>query len=176
MKELKSLFVFLSLLALVMCLPACNDTDDGSHVAPITTYEKIKGSWQLKALKQVDEIAAANAQKPSEMTLTDQFGFSTFTITLNVDDNNQPTNYTVGGSAPAIFAKEGFWELEHPFPNTDTTPSIINLYSDAAKTTPTGKLSILAIPGATQTLELKFTRQTKGVSFVSYIYQLSPAN
>lgn len=176
MKVFKSLCAFLSFLVIVTCFPACNDTDDGSYVAPITTYEKIKGSWKLTSLKQVDEIAAANAQKPSEMYLTEQFGFSTFTITLNVDNENQPTTYSVGGSAPAIFPKDGYWKLEHPFPNTDATAGLIHLYSDEAKSQRTGGLNLTATPGATQVMELKFTRQTKGVAFVSYVYQLSPAN
>ncbi|MDH6304584.1 hypothetical protein M2459_001319 [Parabacteroides sp. PF5-5] len=176
MKALRSLYAFLPFLFFVMCFAACNDTDDGSYVAPITTYEKIKGTWALKSLKQVDEIAAANSQKPSEMTLTDQFGFSSFTIALNVDGNNEPTNYSVGGNAPQLFAKEGYWELDYPFPNTDATPNNIILYSDAGKTQVTGRLAITATPGGTQTLEFKYTRKTKGVAFVSYVYQLSPAN
>lgn len=176
MKVFKSLCAFLSFLVMVTAFTACNDTDDGSYAAPITTYEKIKGSWKLTSLKQVDEIAAANSQKPSEMILTDQFGFSTFSITLNVDSNNEPANYSVSGSAPDIFAREGYWELDHPFPNTDATANVIVLYSDAAKTQRTGGLYLTATPGATAVMEFKLTRQTKGVPFVSYVYQLAPAN
>ncbi|NDV94688.1 DUF5004 domain-containing protein [Dysgonomonas sp. 521] len=153
---------------------ACNDTDDGSYVAPITTYEKIKGDWKLTSVKQIDEVAKANSQSPSEMVLTSQFDFSTFTIKLNVDANNEPTDYAVGGNAPAIFAKAGYWKLAYPFPSTDGAASIIYLYSDAAKTAKIGELAITATPGATDVLELKLTRKTKGVAFVSYVYRLSP--
>ncbi|KAA6343700.1 hypothetical protein EZS27_008644 [termite gut metagenome] len=176
MKALRSLCAFLPLLVFFVSLVACNDTDDGSYVAPITTYEKIKGSWALKSLKQVDEIAKANLQSPSEMTLTDLFGFSTFTITLNVDAGNLPTTYAVDGSAPALFASNGYWELDFPYPNTNATPALIHLYADAAKTQRTGDLHVTAVPSATQTLELRLTRSTKGVPFVSYVYSLSPAN
>lgn len=162
------------LLAVILSFVACNDTDDGSYVAPITTYERIKGDWKVTSVKQIDEIAKANSQNPSEMTLTSQFEFSTFTIKLNVDANNEPTDYIVGGNAPAIFAKEGFWSLEYPFPDTNGSASIINLYSDAAKSLKIGELAITATPGATNVLELKLTRRTKGVAFVSYVYRLSP--
>ncbi len=176
MKALKTQLVFLSFLVIMTCLSACNNTDDGSYVAPITTYEKINGTWELKSLKQVDEIAAANSQKPSEMTLTDQFGFSTFSISLNVDGENLPTSYQVGGTAPLFFPAEGYWEMDFPFQNPDGKPSIINLYADAAKTSRTGTLYITATPGATRSMELKFTRSTKGIAYVSYVYQLSQPN
>jgi len=63
MKVLMSHYFFLSLLVVISCT-AFNDTDDGSYVAPITSYEKINGNWQLNSLKQVDEIAVANSQSP----------------------------------------------------------------------------------------------------------------
>lgn len=153
---------------------SCNDTDDGSFVAPITISEKINGNWAVTSLKQVDEIAKANSQTPSEMTLTDQFDFSTFTINLNVDTSNEPTNYLIGGTAPKFFPTEGYWSLEYPFQNTDGSASIINLYSDASKTTQVAQLSITAIPSTNKVLELKFSRKAKGITFVSYVYQLSP--
>lgn len=175
MKALKPLYAFLLSLVLVgLPFAACNETDDGSYVAPITSYEKMKGTWELRSIKQVDEIAKASSQNPSEMVLTDQFDFATFTIALNVDVQNLPTTYQVSGSAPALFPNDGYWELDNPFPNTDGTPSVVKLYSDAAKTKQTGSLSVTAIPGATQVLELKLTRKTKGVPFVSYSYQLIP--
>lgn len=174
MKVFLKHFVALFLLTVMFSFASCNDTDDGSYVAPITTYERIKGDWKLTTVKQIDEVAKANSQSPSEMTLTSQFDFSTFTIKLNVDANNEPTDYEVGGNAPAIFAKSGYWNLAYPFPNTDGTASTIYLYSDAAKTTKVGELAITATPGATDVLELKFTRKTKGIAFVSYVYTLSP--
>ena len=108
------------------------------------------------------------------MTLTDQFSFSTFTINLNVDSNNEPTNYQIGGTAPKFFPSEGYWSLEYPFQNTDGSASIINLYSDASKATQVAQLSVTAIPGSNKVLELKFSRKAKGVTFASYVYQLSP--
>jgi len=175
MKAFKYSYAFL-LLVFVLPFTACNDTEDGSFVAPITIYEKIQGNWTVTSVKQVDEIAKANSQTPSEMILTDQFNFSGFTISLSVDESNQPTSYKVGGSAPKLFASEGYWDLVYPYPNTDGTASTINLYSDAAKSKKTGTLDIMAIPGSTKVLELKLTRKTKGVPFTSYIYQLAPVN
>ncbi len=175
MKTFKYFFTVL-LIVLVLPFTACNDTDDGSYVAPITVYEKINGNWKITSLKQVDEIAKANSQSPSEMTLTSQFEFSTFSIALNVDDNNEPISYKVGGSAPKFFPSEGYWSLDYAFHNTDGSPNVINLFSDAEKTSPTGKLYITSIPGSARTMELRFTRKSKGVAFVSYVYQLSPIN
>lgn len=173
MRTLKYFYIFL-LIVVVMPFVSCNDTDDGSFVAPITISEKINGNWAVTSLKQVDEIAKANSQTPSEMTLTDQFDFSTFTINLNVDTSNEPTNYLIGGTAPKFFPTEGYWSLEYPFQNTDGSASIINLYSDASKTTQVAQLSITAIPSTNKVLELKFSRKAKGITFVSYVYQLSP--
>ncbi|MCC8142719.1 MAG: DUF5004 domain-containing protein [Tannerellaceae bacterium] len=169
---------FLVCICIVYLLPfaGCNHTDDGSFVEPITVYEKIHGSWQATAVRQIDEIAKANSQSPSEMTLTNLFDFSTFTITLNVDGNNQPTTYEVGGSSPAHFPAQGYWELDYPFQNTDGSANIISLYSGADKSSKQGELQVTAMPGANRTMEIKFTRTTKDVPFVSYVYQLSDIN
>lgn len=169
---------FYTLLLVVCLLPftACNDTDDGAYVAPITVYEKINGDWKITSLKQVDEIAKANSQSPSEMTLTGQFDFSTFSISLDVDAGKEPTSYKVGGTAPEFFPSEGYWALDYSFHNTDGSPNVIHLFSDAAKASPVGELYITSIPGSTKAMEVKFTRKSKGVAFVSYVYQLSPLN
>jgi hypothetical protein len=175
---MKTFKYFYTLLLVVLLLPftACESTDDGSYVAPITVYEKINGDWKITSLKQVDEIAKSNSQSPSEMTLTGQFDFSTFSISLDVDADKEPTTYKVGGSAPQFFPSEGYWALDYSFHNTDGSPNIINLFSDAAKTTAIGELYVTSIPGSNRTMELRFTRKSKGVAFVSYVYQLSPLN
>lgn len=169
---------FYTLLLMVILLPftACTDTDDGSYIAPITVYEKINGDWKITSVKQVDEIAKANSQSPSEMALTDQFGFSTFNISLDVNADEEPTTYKVGGSAPQFFPSEGYWELDYSFYNTDGSSNIINLFSDAAKTAGIGELRVTSIPGSNRTMELRFTRKSKDVAFVSYVYQLFPLN
>lgn len=176
MKTIKYFYVFIWAIVLLPLCVACNDTDDGSYVEPITVYEKIKGNWTISSVKQIDEIAKANSQPVSEMNLTNQVDFSTFTISLNVDEKNRPTSYKVGGTAPQLFPSEGYWELDYPFHNTDGSANIMNLYSDQAKTTKVAQLSITGIPGATKVLEMKLSRKAKGVTFVSYVYQLSPAN
>ena len=56
MKALKSLYALLLLSLMTGAFfTACNDTDDGSYVAPITLGEKIQGKWTLKSIRQVDE-------------------------------------------------------------------------------------------------------------------------
>ncbi len=176
MKTIKYFYVFIWAIVLLPLCVGCNDTDDGSYVEPITVYEKIKGDWTITSVKQIDEIAKANSQSPTEMNLTNQVDFSTFTINLNVNDKNQPTSYKVGGTSPQFFPSEGYWELDYPFQNTDGSATSLNLFSDEAKKTKVAQLSITAVPGTTKVLELKFSRKAKGVTFVSYVYQLSPAN
>jgi len=175
MKTSKYFYVLL-LMVLVLPFAACNDTDDGSYVEPITVYEKIYGNWKVSSVKQVDEIAKANNESPSEMTLTDQFDFSSFTISLNVDANNQPTTYTIGGNSPRFFPTEGYWALDYEFHNTTGAANVIQLYSDASRSSMTAQLSVVGIPGSSREMEIKFSRNTKGTPFVSYVYKLTPAN
>lgn len=176
MKVFLKHFTALLLLTVMFSFTACNDTDDGHYVEPITLYEKVKGNWAVNSVKQIDEIAKANSQSPSEITLTDQFQFSSFSITLNVDANNKPNGYLIGGSSPAFFPKEGYWDLDYPFPNANGAATKMLLYSDAAKSNKVAELAITATPGATKVLELKFTRKTQGTDYVSYVYNLSPSN
>lgn len=167
------------LLFLMLCfviLGGCELTEDGSYVAPITTYEKVAGSWNLTNLTQVDEIAKAASTEPNEVQLTAAFGFSDFQMTLSVDASGQPTTYEVTGGAPNLFTEAGYWKLDNDFVHADGSSSQILLYSDAAKTSLVDKLTVTAIPGAVANLELKLTRSTNELAYVSYIYKLSPQN
>lgn len=155
----------------------CKKTDDGSYVAPITISEKIVGTWALVSVMQVDEIAKANNETTTKMELSSQFTFSSLNITFLVDANNKPSSYSIAGTAPALLAPAGFWDLDLDYPHADGgTPSKINLYSDAAKTTKTATLDILALPGSLPNLQFTFTRKVNGVPFVSYNYKFSILN
>jgi len=170
------------LLIALLCLigtcavVSCKKMENGSFVEPITLYEKVKGSWQLTDLVQVDETAKIAGIKPDEISLFSQFDVASLQITLDVDANNQPTAYHVTGSAPELFPNAGFWDLDTPFPYADGAAPTIQLYSDVAKTTLIGQLAIVSMPGATTEMELKLTRSTAGTPFVSYQYKLSNAN
>ncbi|MDL2212449.1 DUF5004 domain-containing protein [Bacteroides sp. OttesenSCG-928-D19] len=172
MKKTTKLIVFL-LLACMFPFIGCNDTNDGSYVEPITLYEKVNGSWSLTGIVQIDETAKVSGIKPDEISLYDQFGFDSFSLSLNVDAQNRPTSYQVSGTAPELFSNSGYWDLDTEFPYASGAAPTINLYSDAGKTTLVGQLSIVSIPGATPAMELKLTRSSAGVVFVSYNYQLS---
>lgn len=175
MKTIK--YPFALFLFLVMLFSACNETNDGTYVAPISTSEKIQGNWAAISVNQIDEVAKAIDKTTSPLYLTTLFNFSTFSITFNVDaTTNLPTTYQIGGNSPALFPTSGFWNLANLYPNTDTTPSQIILFSDADKTIKTATLDITIMPGSVKTLELRFTRKTKGVAFVSYTFKLSPIN
>jgi hypothetical protein len=167
-------YFFSAILTIVLLLSACTDTNDGVYVAPISISEKIQGSWAAISVKQIDEIAKTNGQTPTDLSLTTKFNFSTFAIHLNVDEKNNPTTFQISGTSPALMSTSGYWDLAHLFPNTDTTPSQIILYSDAAKTQKTATLDITGMPGSVKILEFRFTRKANGVAFVSYIYRLVP--
>lgn len=167
MKALKSLYALLILSLLTpTCFTACNNTDDGSYVSPITLGEKIQGEWMLKSVTQVDEISGES------ILLTDQFDFASFTINLKTDDENNPTTFNVEGSAPTIIPVTGSWDMGYPYTNADGTASKIILYSDESHSNKVTELTVTSVPGANKVLEFKLTRKTKGQAFVSYVYNL----
>ncbi|MBN1925595.1 MAG: DUF5004 domain-containing protein [Prolixibacteraceae bacterium] len=169
---MKQTLVILFLLVLTQFITGCYQTDDGTFTEPITIYEKIGGTWLLTKITEVDEIAVASSLKPDNITLTNYFNFKTFTITLNVDENNQPTTFEVGGSSPELFLKNGYWDLSNPFPNTDATAVKIRLYSDDSKSDPVDELDIMALPGRRATLEFYLTREANDIPYVTYQYAL----
>ena len=70
-KTSKFLMLLFAAVATSFCFTACDDTEDGSYVPPITLGEKIAGQWQLSSITQIDE---SNAKT---MDLTGQFDFAT---------------------------------------------------------------------------------------------------
>ena len=172
----KATQIALLLLMTTVAVVSCKKIENGSYVDPITLYEKVKGTWTLSEILQIDETAKIAGITPDEISLYSQFDFERFNITLAVDGNNQPTSYQVTGGAPELFSNEGFWDLDTPFPYAAGTAPTINLYSDAGKTALIGQLSIVSMPGASAEMELKLTRSAAGVPFVSYHYQLSNTN
>ncbi|MDR3217518.1 MAG: DUF5004 domain-containing protein [Dysgonamonadaceae bacterium] len=177
MKKSKYLLGCTFFLLLAFHFAGCEPvTDDGTYVDPITLYEKVNGSWKLSDITQIDETAKTMGISPSELKLTEQFDFTSFAIALNVDAAQTPTSYLVSGAAPELFPNQGFWDLNTSFPYANAKAPTINLYSDQAKTTLIGQLSITSIPGAKPEMELKLSRSSDGVPFVSYVYKLITAN
>lgn len=160
---LKALLLFVLFAAPALVLSSCSDTEDGSYVAPITRYEKIAGVWTLNTVTQVDE------SNQTTMNLTNQFDFDTFSISLNVDSDGNPTTYNVDGNAPAMIPTSGTWTLKNPFVNADGTASTIVLNGQT-------ELTVTAAPGAQKVLEFKLTRKSNGIAFVSYVYNLVPVS
>jgi hypothetical protein len=153
---------------------SCNKTDDGTYTAAITLYEKIGGTWKITSIKEVDEIAKASSIKPNEVLLLSKFNFTTFVISLAVDENSEPTTYTVEGTAPNLFEPTGYWKLDNPFPHTDNISSKIQLFSDQAKTQMTDELVVSAIPGVKNVLQFNLVRKSNGIPFVTYQYAFKP--
>lgn len=171
MKKLR--LIAIALFASTLIFVGCEKTEDGTYVAPITLYEKVSGSWRLSRLIMSDEDAKRNNIRPNEEVITNVLGFSTFTIELNVDQNNRPTTYKVGGNAPNLFAPEGYWDLSSDFPRSDLTPVIIRLYSDAERTNLIDQLSIAQIPSQTLPFEFRLTRSVNQIPFLTYLYRLN---
>ncbi len=147
-------------LAVIPLLNSCASTDDGSYIAPITQYEKIGGNWILNSVTQTDESTTTS------MDLTNVFDFDTFGISLNVDENNEPTTFAVSGHAPALLPTSGTWKLGNPFVNSDGSSAQIILNDNV-------KLTVTAVPGSSKVLEYRLTRTSNGVPFVSYTYNLT---
>jgi hypothetical protein len=161
---------FLLLLFLALLLAECQKTDDGSYVAPLTIYAKLAGTWKLSGISLIDEIARANSIKPDEVDIRSKFGFANLTMTFNVDVDSLPTTFEVGGGAPELFLKSGYWKLDSPFTHTDGTPLTIYLYSDAAKTQVADELKITTLPGKKVELAFKLTRFSESTPYASYLY------
>jgi hypothetical protein len=165
---------FLLLFILPLLFAACQKTDDGSYVAPITIYQKMAGTWKIITIIQTDEIAKANSLKPDATDLKSHFGFANFNITFNVDADSLPTTFEVTGGAPNLFLPGGYWDLDIPFTHTDGTPVQIFLYSDASKSQMADVLYITSLPSASArpSCEIKLTRLSDGTPYVSYLYKL----
>src|SRR5690606_36723271 len=89
---------------------SCKKMENGSFVEPITLYEKVKGSWQLTDLVQVDETAKIAGIKPAEISLYGQFDVACLQLTLDVVANYLPTAHQVTRSAPELSPNGGFWD------------------------------------------------------------------
>ena len=167
---MKRTMVVICYLVLALIFTGCNKTDDGAYTEPITIYEKMGGEWKLTKLVEVDNIAVASSSKPDAINLTAKFSFRTFIIEFKVDEKFQPTTFEVKGEAPELFLKSGYWNLSHPFPNTDGTAVKIQLYSDEAKTQMVDALHIAAVPGSKGTMEFNLIRESNNLPYVTYQY------
>lgn len=165
-----------AIFVLLLMLNACAITDDGVYVAPISISEKIGGQWSAISVKQTDELAKAAGESVSELGLSRQFSFISFSVNFESDIKNNPTSYTITGDAPALIPVSGYWDMPNLYPNTDATPNEIHLYTDKAKTQKTATLTLSSVPGLLDVFEFKLTRRSNGVTFVSYTYRLCKVN
>lgn len=159
MKKNARLLLLSAMMVAGLSFTACDDTDDGSYVPPITLGEKIAGQWQLSAITQIDETNAKG------MDLTSQFDFATLGIDFKEDGT-----YNVKGTAPAFIPTSGTWKMANDFVNSDGSPARIVLNDKT-------ELTITAVPtGGTSHLKFKLSRKSKGIVFVSYEYDLVKVN
>lgn len=173
---MKKTGVYLIIFILTLQLAGCYKTEDGEYIEPITIYEKINGKWNLSSLKYIDAFAKSNNIEPSEENLSNWFNYKDFQLTLNVDENNVPSDYSVTGDVPELFPSNGYWQLSSAFQTTNSQPIFINLYSDSNKTNQIGTLRLISIPGANNTLEIALERKSNDVPLTSYVFKLFLAN
>lgn len=172
---MKKSVVILLCLFVTQLISSCYKTDDGTYTEPISIYEKMVGTWETTKVTQFDLIAVAAATKPDQVNLTNQFSFKSFSLSLNSDESYNPTTFTVNGTSPELFIKSGYWKLNNPFPNTDGSPLIIELYTDEAKSQLVDELSLSLVPGAKASLQFDLIRNTNNIPYVSYQYLMKPA-
>ena len=166
----------LIILSVVLVFSGCFETEDGTYVEPISTYEKVKGVWNLSSLVLKDDYAASLDLEPSEVNLTNLFNFNNLQLTLNVDENNQPLDYAINGDYPKLFPTSGYWKLNSSFPSTNLEPALIYLYSDAQKNNKIGELNLTAIPSGNNGMEIRLIRTSNQIPFATYIFKFFPSN
>lgn len=153
----------------------CQEINDGDFVEPITTYEKIKGTWSLSSLVLRDDYAKSLDIELSEVNLTNMFNFSDLKIVFNVDSNNKPVDFAIIGDFPRLFPTSGYWDLNSAFPSTNQEPALFNLYSDLAKTTKIGELNLTAVPSENSNMEIRLIRYSNDIAFATYIFKFFPS-
>ncbi|WP_445748950.1 DUF5004 domain-containing protein [Polaribacter sp.] len=171
--KIKYLIVF---FLLPLIFSKCQENSDGDFVEPITTYEKIKGVWNLSSLVLKDDYASSLDLETTEVNLTNLFNFNSLQLTLNVDENNQPLDYVVNGDIPKLFPTSGYWKLSSSFPTTNLEPALIHLYSDVQKTNKIGELNLTAIPSGNSNMEIRLVRSSNKIPFATYIFKFFRSN
>ncbi len=157
--------VFFAMLPSAFIFMSCSTVEDGSYVAPISLYEKIGGKWVLNAIEQTDETTS------QKMALTNVLDFDTFVINLHTDEANNPTTFSVEGTAPALLPLNGTWQLDNAYTKSDATASNILLKGETGEM----KLTVTGVPGNDAILAFRLTRKANGKAFVSYTYNLMSA-
>lgn len=168
MRKNVSFFMLSALMVAGLSFTACDDTDDGNYVPPITRYERIAGKWVINAITQIDET---NQQKKD---ITSLFDFATFAIDLQVDSEGNPTVFRTEGTAPALIPTEGTWKLSSPYPtpaNNDEGQKEVSIILNDKVT-----LAVTKVPGSDPNLKYTLTRKSNGITFVSYEYDLMKVN
>ena len=178
---MKKTTAILLLVGFFVLFYGCKKSSEES-TPPTTLYQKLAGTWGMKtpqgaspaaSVVEVDDIALANQAPVTQWDLSLQLNFPSFTITFNVDANNNPTTYAIGGTATQLIPVSGYWNLDYPYPSTVSTASKIYLYSDAAKTDLVNTLYIQEIPsGNVPMISFKLNHSNQGVPYASYVYSL----
>ena len=173
MKKSRNLIFFVLICLLAV---SCDKKEEEDIVEPITLYDKVGGVWELESLLQTDEIAKAGNSELYELDLTLVFEFSSFQISLDLDEEMEPTSFEVSGEAPELFLTAGYWDLDNPFPKTDGSNNILRLYADDSKTEIIDQLELVTVPGTQTELEFQLVRNSAGSAYVSYLYSMNPVN
>ena len=158
------------ILALSLMLAGCIE-ESPSVGKPFDRVGGLAGTWQLTKIIQNDEDAIRKGFPTTVQSLdvTALMSFTSYSLTLNVDEEGNPSTYVVndGGAPNFVGSTGGSWELDDPL-----KPSNISFENGEVFDIET----YLALTEGI--LSLKFTRyetNSKGEkkAFLSYQYQFT---
>ncbi len=158
-------YIYLVIILIATFIISCKPVQYGELGEPFSKTDGIKGTWKVSELIQIDETALAQGGLYTEMNLTDLFDFSNYTITFNVDNENNPSTFSVdAGGAPSFIDTTGTWS----FDDVDYPTEVLFSLPDSIQTT--SELRLIAPPRENTSLRIKFLRYSGGKLIVSYQY------
>ncbi len=156
-----ALTLVITAIALQGCIDEAPDIGE-----PFDRVNSLSGTWQLISVVQNDEIAISRGFPAfvQSVDLTERIGFTDYELTLSINEEGNPTNYTENrGTSPAILAiPTGSWSVDEP-----SAPSTITFSGE-------GGITVLEIGTYVGLLEglltLKLTKTQDGNPVLSYEY------
>ncbi len=166
----KNFFFIVLWVALVAFATSCKPEKVNPLESPFDKVKGMSGTWVVTTATQIDEVQVTKNFPFQRLDLTSRLPYTNYKITFTVDENGNPSTYSVNrGTAPnqapsIIPADAGTWSVDSKeFPSKVT---FRGTGSSAPFTLNFGSVNTI-IAGK---LDLKLTRSQAGKAFVSYQY------
>ncbi len=164
--------IFLSITLLAILFAGCRPEAFKEIGEPRDIPTSFAGVWKLTKVTQKDEESARKGFPYSELELTNLFPYTQFTLTLNLDNNQAPSNFTVNaGSSPDIIGlTTGSWRVD-----SEEAPTKINFSQGAV----TRSVTLGAYPvGSNTKLQFKLEKRDADPAannklLISYTYEFT---